>query len=226
VHEEIPWKSHLREPWALSLILGGAPWVLLFLSLPIRSALARNGDEVAWAQAFGVFFFVCSLTGGVLAIYFGRKAKKEVQDKAQRFFAQAGWVLGVLDVTLLLFCSLKMPGDARMSRRGKEDQVKVVAYKVELAIREFQQIHDGMKPNVLGVLEAMIPDSVKATHNPFIPRQSYNLYTGGLVEKVPVGPGQIGYLFQGQAKPYKIIANGWRGPVLTLEEFRKKPLSP
>jgi len=94
--------NHLREPWALSLILGGAPWIFLFLSLPILSALARNGDEVAWAQAFGVFFFICSLAGGVLAIYFGRKAKKAVPDKAQRFFAQVGWVLGILDVSLHL----------------------------------------------------------------------------------------------------------------------------
>ncbi len=226
MHEEISWKDRLKEPWALSLISGGAPWILLLVGLPILSALARNGDEVAWAQAGSVLYLIGSLAGGILGIYFGRKAKRTVQDKAHRFFARVGWVLGVLDVTLLLLCSLKMPGDARMSRHDKEEQVKAVAYKVELAVREFQQIHDGRKPDVLGVLEAMIPDSVKATHNPFIPRQSYNLYTGGLVDKVPVGPGQIGYIFLGQRAPYRVVANGWRGPVLVLEETRKKPLSP
>lgn len=216
-----PWTSHLKEPWALSLILGGSPWVLMLLGLPILSALSRNGDEVAWAQIFSLLFLVCSLCGGILGIYFGRKGKKTAQDKVHRFASQAGWVLGILDVSLLLLCSLKMPPDARMARREKEERVKAVAYKVEMTLREYQEAHAGLKPNVLAVLEAVLPDSVKATHNPFIPRQTYNLYTGGLVDRVPVGPGQIGYLFHGQNRPYEIIANGWRGPVLTLEEIRK-----
>jgi hypothetical protein len=221
MHKELTWKSHFKQPWALSLILGVGPWIILFAGLLILAGLARSGDEVAWAQDFGIVFLVCSLAGGVLAIFFARQAKRTAQDKMHRILSQIGWILGILDVTLLLLCSWNVPNNARMSRHEKEEQVKAVAYQVEMAIREFQQSHAGMKPNVLSVLEAMMSDSVKAIHNPFIPRQSYNLYTGGLVDRVPVGPGQIGYLYQGQNKPYKVIANGWRKPVLVLEEIQK-----
>jgi hypothetical protein len=193
----------------------------MLLGLPILSALSRNGDEVAWAQIFGILFLVCSLGGGILGIYFGRKGKKTAQDKGLRFFAQTGWVLGILDVSLLLLCALKMPNDARMARHDKEEQVKAVAYKIDLTLREYQKAHAGLKPNPLGVLEALLPDSVKITHNPFVPLQSYNLYTGGLVDREPHGPGQIGYIFKGQDNPYQVIANGWRGQVLVLEEIRK-----
>jgi hypothetical protein len=221
-HEETPWLAHLKEPWALAPILGAAPWVILAIGWPILSALSRTGDEVALAQGGAVAFALCSLPGGLLAVYFGRKAKKGSRDRLHRAFAQVGWILGILDVTLLLFCSLRMPGDARASRRDKEERVRAVAYQVDQAIREFQQDHAGMKPNALTILEAVLPDTVKVTPNPFVPRQSYNLYTGGLVDRAPRGPGQIGYLFQGQRLPYKVIANGWQGPVLILEE---KPLS-
>jgi hypothetical protein len=218
---KIPWTSHLKEPWALSPILGGSPWVLMLLGLPILSALSRSGDEVVWAQIFSLLFFVCSLGGGILGIYFGRKGKITAQDKVHRLAARAGWVLGILDVSLLLLCSMKVPNDARMARHDKEEKVKAVAYKIDLTLREYQQTHAGLKPNPLGVLEAMLPDSVKITHNPFVPLQSYNLYTGGLVDREPHGPGQIGYIFKGQDNPYQVIANGWRGQVLVLEEARK-----
>lgn len=215
----IPWK----EAWARAFVFGAAPWVVLLLGLLALSSLSRNGDEVALARGFAVFFALCSLAGGILAIYYARQAKREVKVKVHRVLAQAGWILGILDVTLLLFCSLKLPGDAQASRRAKEEKVKVVAYKVEMTLREYQRAHAGLKPNALGVLELMLPDSVKITPNPFVPRQTYNLYTGGLVDRMPHGPGQIGYLFQGQDRPYKVIANGWRGPALVLEELPLKP---
>jgi hypothetical protein len=103
----------------------------------------------------------------------------------------------------------------------KESEVKAVAHSVQLAVEDFKMNpgKEGIKPVKVRDLLALLPKAIIEKPNPFNPKQTYSSTGGGLVDGHPKEPGQVGYIYTGQDKPYLIQALGDSGRViLTLGE--------
>jgi len=163
-----------------------------------------------------------------------RQIKKSNGELTGKGLAIGGIVVACLQV--LFVCAAIMAPSLLFPRQHKairmESNVKSAAHTLQLAIDDYKidPKHKGLKPataeELAAVIQNYLPADFQNKKNPFNLAQDYCSVGSGIVFGPPSSPGQVGYVFTDQRKPYRIIALGRDGtPILTLDE-RLDKISP
>lgn len=112
-----------------------------------------------------------------------------------------------------------------MQNASKNYDVKEIAHYLQTATEDFKRMRNGERPASVRDIEGLLPEKIKNRKNPFNHKQTYTFAGGGLVDSIPTGVGQVGYIApRSDSEPYVIMTCPIRIPdSLRITEQVAKP---
>jgi len=165
--------------------------------------------------SFILSFIPILCVGGAILGFISCIIIREYQGKLSGVrLALAALIIGVIN----FFLTMSIPRIIRMKPAQDWSNVKSVAYTTQIAVEDYKEVHNGLRPNSMRGIDSLLPKNIKQIKNPYYNNQTYTFSGGGLVDGDPTRAGEVGYIApRDSAEPYRILTFR-KGDTLRLTE--------